>query len=216
MAEVRAEKDHPALAEWQVAAASTKLSADGLGQESHLSCAQGRGTGLHQSVMSLVAGRSTAGCSGDRLGQEAPVSCMLSGHGYRPAFWSVNQSGGRSTASRSGEGLGQQALVPCGYQGRGAGLHWSADDIGCREKHSRLLRRWAWPETSCIWWAFGGNSQGCFGLLMRLAADPKGYDACNSGHRQIKPGGQSDTGFGGGGRGHDDCTKEDKADSVAG
>ena len=32
-------------------------------------------------------------------------------------------------------------------------------------KHCRLLRRWAWPGSSCILWAFRGGAQACIGLF---------------------------------------------------
>ena len=66
-------------------------------------------------------------------------------------------------------GLARNLLYCVGFLGRGAGLHWSVNGSGCREKHSRLLTRWAWPETSCILRAFWEGVQGCFGLSMSLA-----------------------------------------------
>ena len=45
-------------------------------------------------------------------------------------------------------------------------------------KHSRLLRRWAWPGSSCVLWAFKGGVQACTALFISLAGG--GSIACCS------------------------------------
>ena len=67
-------------------------------------------------------------------------------------------------------GLARKLMSFVRFQWRGAGLHWSIHESGCREKHGRLLGRRAWPGRSCVLWAFRGGVQGCIGLLMSLAA----------------------------------------------